>query len=86
MKPLPSTEPLPLVGLIEIAMRAGVQRPAVSMWRKRHEDFPVPVAELKVGPVFWWPDVAAWLRASGREVDADWSAEQIGTGSPPDWR
>jgi hypothetical protein len=68
---------MPLVGYIEIAMRAGVQRPVVTMWRKRHEDFPQPVADLSLGPVFWWPDVERWLSRSGRETDAGWTHEQI---------
>lgn len=63
-------KPLPLAGLIEIATRAGVRRPVVSMWRTRYQDFPAPVSELAVGPVFWWPDVAAWLQATGRRYDA----------------
>lgn len=72
-------EQLPLVGLIEIAQRAGVKRPVVTMWRKRHADFPVPVADLHIGPIFWWPLVEVWLRASGRQSDADWSIEQVAT-------
>lgn len=72
------TRTLPLVGLIEIAMRAGVRRPVASMWRTRYPDtFPEPVAELAIGPVFWWPDVAQWLSATGRKTDADWSREDV---------
>jgi hypothetical protein len=40
-----------LVGLMEIAMRAGVQRPVVLAWRTRYADCPTPVAELAVGPI-----------------------------------
>jgi hypothetical protein len=43
---------LPLVGLIEIARRAGVRRNTINSWRDRHPEFPRPVAELKIGPVF----------------------------------
>lgn len=68
---------LPLVGLMEIAMRAGVRRPVVSVWRTRYDDFPAPVAVLAVGPVFWWPDVASWLTATGRQVDANWSRDEV---------
>ena len=74
-------KPLPLVGLIEIARRAGVRRPVVSDWRRRHADFPRPVAELAVGPVFWWPDVERWLVATGRSTDQDrtdiWPADRL---------
>lgn len=67
-----SHEPLPLVGLIEIAMRAGVKRPVVSTWRTRYDDFPAPVAVLAVGPIFWWHDVERWLIDTGRNPQADW--------------
>ena len=69
--------PMPLVGMMEIAMRAGVQRPVVSMWRTRHPDFPTPVAELSAGNVFWWPEVRDWLIKSGRDHDAGWTYEQV---------
>lgn len=62
-------KPLPLVGMIEIARSAGVQRPVVSVWRSRHSDFPEPVAELEVGPIFWWPDVERWLLDTGRLIN-----------------
>lgn len=75
--PGPAPENLPIVGLIEICMAAGVKRTAVSAWRKRHPDFPEPVAELATGPIFWWPDVADWLTRTGRRTDAGWTREQV---------
>ena len=51
-----------LVSLFEIAELAGVSPSAVSNWRKRHADFPEPVAELRSGPVFRLPQVRSWLR------------------------
>lgn len=71
------TERPAIVGLIEIAMRAGVKRPVVSTWRTRYENFPEPAADLAVGPIFWWADVERWLKATGRVYDADWTREQI---------
>jgi hypothetical protein len=72
---------LPLVGLTEIAMRAGVQKPAVAMWRTRYADtehpFPEEVADLHAGVVFWWPSVKTWLIATGRRWDAGWTLEQV---------
>jgi hypothetical protein len=70
-------EQLPLVGLIEICMRAGIKRPVVTKWRERHPDFPQPVVELEIGPIFWWPLVKKWLQDTGREWDAGWTAEQV---------
>lgn len=58
-----------LVGAAEIAERLGVQRPTVVHdWRRRHPDFPEPVARLKAGLVWAWPDVEKWARATGRPV------------------
>ena len=67
----------PLVGLMEIAQRAGVQRPVVTMWRSRYEDFPEPIEELHIGPVFAWPHVQKWLQNTGRTWDANWSLDQV---------
>jgi hypothetical protein len=66
-----------LVGMIEIAMRAGVRRAVVSVWRARYPDFPAPVAELAIGPVFVWAPVQAWLEDTGRRSDAGWTKDQI---------
>jgi hypothetical protein len=66
-----------LVGLIEIAQRAGVRRTQVSVWRTRHDDFPAPLADLAVGPVFAWEQVKRWLEQTGRRTDAAWTREEI---------
>lgn len=68
---------LPVVGMIEIGMRAGVKRNTVSSWIDRYPEFPAPVADLAIGPIFWWPSVAAWLTATGRQTDAGWTREQV---------
>lgn len=64
-----------LVGLPEIARRAGVTRSAVSNWRNRHDDFPLPVFSIsegaRVSPVFVWPEVAAWLDDHPPAIDPD---------------
>lgn len=65
------TQELPLVGYIEIAMRAGVQRTVVTVWRSRYEDFPKPVATLEIGPIWWWPDVKEWLIKTYRRYDVN---------------
>ena len=49
------------VGATEIAERAGVSQSAVSMWQKRHADFPKPVIELAMGPIWSWRDVEPWV-------------------------
>ena len=63
-------DPLPLVGLIEIARNSRVQRQAVAVWRTRYADFPAPAAELQepggqVGP----GRVEDWLERTGRRID-----------------
>ncbi len=56
-----------LVGAPEIAERLGLARPqVVHNWRYRHADFPVPIAELRQGNVWYWPDIEEWLRKTGR--------------------
>ena len=68
-----------LVGPSEVAERAGVSRSTVAQWRRRHPDFPAPLAYLGAGrqaprggssggmPVWDWPAVAAWLVTTGRK-------------------
>jgi len=56
-----------LVGAAEIAQRLGVKRPqVVHDWRRRHADFPEPVATLEQAMVWSWPDVARWAKKTGR--------------------
>lgn len=58
-----------LVGAAEIAARFGSKRTTmVHDLRRRHGDFPQPVATLKAGLVWAWPDVATWARATGRAI------------------
>ena len=56
-----------LVGAAEIAERLSLALPqTVHDWRRRHSDFPPPVAVLRMGMVWNWPDVAAWATQTGR--------------------
>lgn len=56
-----------LVGAKEIADRLKVARPQVVYeWRRRHAEFPMPVATLSIGSVWAWPDVERWAKATGR--------------------
>lgn len=62
-------DPIELVGVSEIAIRTGVKADTVQAWRARHATFPEPVVVLAMGPVWVWPDVAAWIaipRRAGR--------------------
>ena len=62
-------DPAELVGAAEIAERLGLAfSQTVHDWRRRHSEFPKPVATLKMGLVWFWPDVEAWARTSGRLV------------------
>jgi len=51
-----------LVGIYEIGKMAGVTPAAVVNWRSRHPDFPLPLSELKSGPVFNIESVRKWLK------------------------
>lgn len=56
-----------LVGAHEIAQRLGVARPQViHEWRRRHLDFPEPIATLKTALIWDWVEVRIWARTSGR--------------------
>jgi hypothetical protein len=58
-----------LVGAAEIAQRMGVGKSTVVHdWRRRHPEFPEPVASLTAGLVWAWPDVVAWAKATGRTI------------------
>ncbi|GIJ27410.1 type II restriction endonuclease subunit M [Micromonospora qiuiae] len=56
----------PTITAAEIARLAGVGRAAVSNWRKRHPDFPVPVGGTAASPEFDLTQVEHWLRAQGK--------------------
>jgi len=56
-----------LVGAHEIAARLGVRHPqTIHSWRRRHSEFPKPVAKLAQAMVWHWPDVERWARRTGR--------------------
>ncbi|MFC9825227.1 hypothetical protein ACFWG6_29035 [Streptomyces erythrochromogenes] len=64
--PLAALDPSPgwdRVLLAEVASIAGVGRAAVVNWRRRHPDFPDPVAGTDVHPQFDRRAVVAWLLA-----------------------
>lgn len=52
-----------LVSVTELSARSGRSINTVQSWRRRRRDFPTPVAELAAGPIWRWPEVAAWIRA-----------------------
>lgn len=56
-----------LVSVAEIAARSGRSPNTVQSWRRRHRDFPRPVATLAAAPVWSWSDVAAWIDARNPE-------------------
>ncbi|MFF9504690.1 N-6 DNA methylase [Streptomyces sp. NPDC014656] len=62
-----------VVTAAEIARLAGVTRAAVSNWRRRHGDFPVPVGGGTGSPLFSLPEVRSWLEGQrkGREASAE---------------
>ena len=73
----------PTVSTGEIARLGGVGRAAVSNWRRRHDDFPEPVAGTASSPRFALTEVEAWLRRNGR---ATGSRPRISRGSACDRR
>lgn len=60
-------DPKDLVGAREIADRLGIRSASVVHdWRRRHPEFPAPVARLGAGNIWLWSEVAAWARRTGR--------------------
>jgi predicted DNA-binding transcriptional regulator AlpA len=55
-----------LVGATEIGQRLGIDRRSVHQLRRRHDDFPEPIAQLESAMVWAWPDVERWANATGR--------------------
>jgi predicted nucleic acid-binding protein len=55
------TEAAELVSVSEIAGRARRPISTIQSWRRRHRDFPQPVASLAAGPVWRWPTVESWI-------------------------
>jgi|GEM_PF-238279 Predicted nucleic acid-binding protein, contains PIN domain len=64
-----------LVGIAEIAARSGRSTNTIQSWRRRHPDFPTPVAQLATGPVWSWTPVAEWIAARTRHSSIIRSAE-----------
>src|SRR3989338_7822869 len=79
-----------LIGLFEIAEMANVSPSAVANWRKRYPDFPVPLAELKSGPVFADNQVKLWLarRQASDSPEVELFYDQLASkrGDPPELR
>jgi hypothetical protein len=60
-------DPADLVGAHEIAERMGLSIPnVVHTWRKRHQDFPEPIAELQAGLIWDLNDIAELLKETKR--------------------
>jgi hypothetical protein len=59
--------PSDLVGANEIADRLQVAFPQmVHEWKRRHKDFPKPIASLSMGLIWDWSEVEAWARKTKR--------------------
>lgn len=56
-----------LVGAHEVAQRLGVARPqVVHGWRRRHANFPEPIATLKTALIWDWHEVKVWASKKHR--------------------
>ncbi|MYU23764.1 N-6 DNA methylase [Streptomyces sp. SID8352] len=67
-----------LVTRAQIAERAGVKRPAVSNWARRHGDFPVPVRSGDT-ELFREAEVARWLANRTVPASQRLDGERVGT-------
>lgn len=64
-----------LISMSEIAELAGVRRPVVSNWRRRHPDFPAPVADGHSKRLFDAEQVVDWLARTDRGERSELTAE-----------
>jgi len=56
-----------LVGAAEIAKRLGLtEQRTVHAWTRRHKEFPLPVVMLERAMIWYWPEVEAWAKQTGR--------------------
>lgn len=56
-----------LVTAADIAKRLGLSRgQVVHVWRERYDTFPQPVVVRPRVMLWHWPDVAAWVKQTGR--------------------
>ncbi|GAB3456109.1 N-6 DNA methylase [Streptomonospora sediminis] len=67
----------PVLSLADIAALSRVRRPVVTTWRRRHPDFPSPVAQSGNRTWFYGREVVDWLTATGlgNTPEADLRAE-----------
>lgn len=52
---------MPIVASAEIAGHIPVAQGTVALWAKE-PTWPQPLAELRGGAVYWWPEQAVWIR------------------------
>jgi hypothetical protein len=64
--PASATDRRLLMSMRDIAELAGVHRPVVTVWRRRHADFPASIDGDVSRPLFDPRQVADWLIATGR--------------------
>lgn len=57
------------MGLIEAAEFLRVSKQTLSNWRKRRGDFPEPIADLKMGPVWLTKNLLDWSCAEGLKAE-----------------
>ena len=59
--------PSDLVGANEISERLGLAFPnIVHAWKRRHQNFPRPIATLSMGNIWNWKDVEDWAITTKR--------------------
>jgi hypothetical protein len=55
-----------LAGVQELAAELDVTVGAIHQWKRRHADFPAPIADLFAGLVYSKADVIEWAKRTGR--------------------
>lgn len=56
-----------LVGTADIVARLGLgEQRTVHAWIRRYNDFPAPVVSRERVMLWYWPEVEAWAKQTGR--------------------
>ena len=71
---------LDLVGTAEAAELLGIGRAAFSERRRRHENFPAPVSELRCGPVWFRWQIEAYRAEEARLGRRGWYGRRLRRG------
>jgi hypothetical protein len=70
-----------LAGVQELAAELDVTVNTIHQWKRRHANFPKPIANLFAGLIYSRAEIVEWAKANGR-LDADGTPTTPRSGRP----